>query len=82
MVLGKIPPFTEHCAHECGARIVLTAPTFDLARGEILAAGWVERHRKGGARRSQWACPKCGAPKGAGVPIVATTTHGVVNGSK
>ena len=79
MVVGSRPPFSSACnAPGCGKRIALVARTFDDARLELLAAGWIERHRKGGARRSEWTCPTHGAPALPTRPISATTAHGVV----
>jgi hypothetical protein len=46
----------------CATRLELHAKTFDAARELVLLAKWQERHRKGGAKKSHWACPECAKP--------------------
>lgn len=75
---GARPPFSAQCnAPGCRERLALTSRTFEAAREEVLSHGWIERCRKGGARRSEWSCPTHGRPLPNGdVVTSADTTHG------
>lgn len=65
----------------CDAPKALRAPSFALARIELLEAGWQERHRKGGAKKSAWACPTCAEPASKSMGP-STGTHGDITKTK
>jgi hypothetical protein len=62
MLFATADGFAVQCC-VCGIFLTLPTRSFDDARAEVLAGGWQERQRKGGKKKSAWACPTCSKPK-------------------